>query len=57
MYPAVSKKNFLSRNFDNTGEGDNFTLQLQAPRDKIGPCSLSIAAGAVKYFVMDMKVD
>lgn len=36
---------------------ENFTLLLQALRDKIGPRSLSIAAGAGEYFVRDTEMD
>ncbi len=36
---------------------ENFTLLLQALRDKIGPRSLSIAAGAGAYFVRDTEME
>lgn len=36
---------------------ENFTLLLQALREKIGPRSLSIAAGAGEYFVRDTEME
>ncbi len=36
---------------------ENFTLLLQALRDKIGPRSLSIAAGAGEYFVRNTEME
>lgn len=51
-YPCSSQSGIGS----DPGDKENFTLLLQALRDKLGTKSLSIAAGAGEYFVRDTEM-
>lgn len=52
-YPCSSAADIAS----DPGDRENFTLLLQALRDKLGGRSLSIAAGAGDYFIQGTEMD